>query len=101
MPADVLLQLREEQAAAAALLHSLRGDAAAAGTDMQAAGLPRQLRAFAQAVEARVPLSSACNNPGCVSLAQRSELLLVKGASCRCARCRAARYCSKACQVEH
>ncbi|WIA22917.1 hypothetical protein OEZ86_009853 [Tetradesmus obliquus] len=30
-----------------------------------------------------------------------SELLLVGGKSCVCARCKAARYCCKACQVEH
>uniref|UniRef100_A0A383VIY1 MYND-type domain-containing protein n=1 Tax=Tetradesmus obliquus TaxID=3088 RepID=A0A383VIY1_TETOB len=68
---------------------------------MQEAGLPQQLCAFAQAVAGRIPLSSACNNPGCVSLAQRSELLLVGGKSCMCSRCRVARYCCKACQVEH
>uniref|UniRef100_A0A383VCK4 MYND-type domain-containing protein n=1 Tax=Tetradesmus obliquus TaxID=3088 RepID=A0A383VCK4_TETOB len=110
MPADMLLQLREQAAAAAALLgEMLDKSAAAAGSstalqllaDMQEAGLPQQLRAFAQAVAGRIPLSSACNNPGCVSLAQRSELLLVGGKSCVCGRCRAARYCCKACQVEH
>uniref|UniRef100_A0A383WEM8 phytol kinase n=1 Tax=Tetradesmus obliquus TaxID=3088 RepID=A0A383WEM8_TETOB len=68
---------------------------------MQEAGLPQQLRAFAQAVAGRIPLSSACNNPGCVSLAQRSELLLVGGKRSVCSRCKAARYCCKACQVEH
>uniref|UniRef100_A0A383VAA9 MYND-type domain-containing protein n=1 Tax=Tetradesmus obliquus TaxID=3088 RepID=A0A383VAA9_TETOB len=68
--------------------------------DMQAAAA-KALRAFAQAVAGRIPLSNACNNPGCVSLAQRSELLLVGGKSCVCARSKAARYCCKACQVEH
>uniref|UniRef100_A0A383VJP3 phytol kinase n=1 Tax=Tetradesmus obliquus TaxID=3088 RepID=A0A383VJP3_TETOB len=109
MPADILPQLREQQGAAGAVLRSLLSEVDAADcstaqqlfVDMQAAGLPQQLRAFAQAVAGRIPLSTACNNPGCVSLAQRSEQLLVTSKSCRCSRCRAARYCCKACQVEH
>ncbi|WIA16312.1 hypothetical protein OEZ85_013011 [Tetradesmus obliquus] len=54
-----------------------------------------------EAVAGRIPLKAACNNPGCVSLAQRSELLLVRGKSCVCSRYKAARCCCKACQVEH
>jgi hypothetical protein len=46
---------------------------------------------FAQAVTGRIPLSIACNNPSCTNLAQRSELVLVGGKSCVCARCKAAR----------
>eukprot|EP00883_Tetradesmus_obliquus_P015694 jgi/Sobl393_1/884/SZX75546.1 len=108
----MLLQLREQAAAAAAAAAVLDGPLVNAGVaagnqpapqlaDLQEAGLLQQLRAFAQAVAGCIPLSSACNNPGCVSLAQRSELLLVGGKSCMCGRCRAARYCCKACQVEH
>jgi hypothetical protein len=100
LPADVMSQLNEQQAAVLALLSNLQDDAAAAAdcstvqqvlADMQEAGLPQQLRSFAQAVAGRIPLSTACNNPGCVSLAQRSELLLVGGKGCVCGRCKAAR----------
>uniref|UniRef100_A0A383VFA4 phytol kinase n=1 Tax=Tetradesmus obliquus TaxID=3088 RepID=A0A383VFA4_TETOB len=111
MPADVLLQLRERAAAAAALLGSMSSDDDAAAANcstvqqllaaVQEAGLPQQLRTFAQAVVGRIPLCTACNNPSCTSLAQRSELVLVGGKSCVCGRCKAARYCCKACQVDH
>jgi hypothetical protein len=43
----------------------------------------------------RIPLSTACNNLGCVNLAQRSELLLVGGKSCVCSRCKTARYAAR------
>jgi hypothetical protein len=91
LPAEVLQQLQQQQQAAAQQqLSSLQaGLAAGAAPDSSIAA--QQLRAFAQAVMGRIPLSSACNNPGCVSLAQRSELLLVGGKSCVCARCKAAR----------
>jgi hypothetical protein len=100
LPADVLLQLKEQQAAVLALLGNLSDDAAAAAdcstvqqllADMHEVSLLQKLCKFAQAVAGRIPLSTACNNPGCVSLAQRSELLLVGGKSCVCGRCKAAR----------
>ncbi|KAF6253319.1 hypothetical protein COO60DRAFT_429511 [Scenedesmus sp. NREL 46B-D3] len=99
--ADVQQQLQQQQAAALQQLQSLQGAAGLAGAVGSSAQQQQQLRDFAQAVAARIPLSTACNNPGCVSLAQRSELVLVGGKSCVCGRCRAARYCCKACQVEH
>jgi hypothetical protein len=85
LPAEVLQQLQQQ-------LTSLQA-VQAAGAGSSSGGSAQQLRSFAQAVAGRIPLSSACNNPGCVSLAQRSELLLVGGKSCVCAvsRCKAAR----------
>jgi hypothetical protein len=88
LPAEVLQELQQQQAAAQQQLDSLRGGEAA-GADIN--GVQRQLRSFAQAMAGRIPLSTACNNPGCMSLAQRSELLLVGGKSCVCGRCKAAR----------
>jgi hypothetical protein len=89
----VLQQLQQQQAAAQEQLSSLQaGQAAGAAAGSSSAA--QQLRAFAQAVSGRIPLSSACNNPGCVSLVQRSEQLLVGGKSCVCARCKAARCAS-------
>jgi hypothetical protein len=90
LPAEVLQQLQQQAAAAKEQLSLQAGLAAGAAPDSSSA--EQQLRAFAQAVMGRIPLSSACNNPSCVSLAQRSELLLVGGKSCMCARCKAARY---------
>jgi hypothetical protein len=78
LPADVLQQLSSLQS----------GEEAGITPDISSA---QQLRSFAQAVAGRIPLSTARNNPGCVSLAQRSELLLVGGKSCVCGRCKAAR----------
>jgi hypothetical protein len=90
LPAEVLQQLQQQQAAVQQQLTSLQGgQAAGAGSDSCSSA--QQLRSFAQAVAGRIPLSTACNNPGCVSLAQRSELLLVGGKSCVCGRCKAAR----------
>jgi hypothetical protein len=42
-----------------------------------------------------------CNNPGCSSLADVSDLQLVKGRSKQCSGCVTARYCSKECQEQH
>jgi hypothetical protein len=111
LPDDVVQQLEQQREAVKAQLGSLEGTAAAAeAAATDAAGLAtsshqaearviiaqetaaaQQLRSYAQAVAGRLPLSTACNNPGCVSLAQRSELLLVGGKSCVCGRCKAAR----------
>jgi hypothetical protein len=91
LPAEVLQQLQQQQAAVQEQLSSMQaGLAAVAAPDSSSAA--QQLRAFAQAVAGRIPLRSACNNPGCVSLAQRSELLLVGRKGCVCARCKAARW---------
>jgi hypothetical protein len=47
------------------------------------------------AVCAEFPLKLCCNNPGCTSMDKAGEMLL--GSSC--SGCKAARYCSKACQA--
>jgi hypothetical protein len=86
------VQVTEAAAAAEAAASSQQVASSAASSTEQAAAAAQQLRAFAQAVSGRIPLSGACNNPGCVGLAQRSELLLVGGKSCVCARCKAARW---------
>jgi hypothetical protein len=46
---------------------------------------------FAWDVTGYIPFSSGCNNPSCGSLEKSSELLLVGGKGCVCARCKAAR----------
>jgi 3-deoxy-D-arabino-heptulosonate 7-phosphate (DAHP) synthase class II len=89
LPAEVLQQLQQQLAAVQQQLTTSLQDGKAAGADSDSTA--QQLRSFAQAVAGRIPLSTACNNPGCVSLAQRSELLLVGGKSCVCGRCRMAR----------
>jgi hypothetical protein len=52
------------------------------------------LRDVGVAVCAAFPVKLCCNNPGCTSMAKVGEMLL--GSSC--SGCKAARYCSKACQ---
>jgi hypothetical protein len=53
------------------------------------------LRDAGAAVCAEFPVKLCCNNPGCTSMAKVGEMLL--GSSC--SGCKAARYCSKACQT--
>jgi hypothetical protein len=53
------------------------------------------LRDAGAAVCAEFPLKLCCNNPGCTSMDRAGEMLL--GSSC--SGCKAARYCSKACQA--
>jgi hypothetical protein len=43
----------------------------------------------------------ACNNPDCANLSGVSEVRLVTGHSTKCSGCKTARYCCKACQVQH
>ena len=52
------------------------------------------LRDVGAAVCAEFPVKLCCNNPGCTSMGKVGEMLL--GSSC--SGCKAARYCSKACQ---
>ena len=52
------------------------------------------LRDAGTAVCVEWPVKLCCNNPGCTSMAKVGEMLL--GSSC--SGCKAARYCSKACQ---
>jgi hypothetical protein len=55
------------------------------------------LRDAGAAVCAEFQLKLCCNNLGCTSMAKVGEMLL--GSSCKlCSGCKAARYCSKACQ---
>jgi hypothetical protein len=89
LPVEVLQQLLQQHAAVEQQLRSLQGGVPAGTVD--GSGTAQQLRSFAQAVMGRIPLSSACNNPDCTNLAQHSELVLVGGKSCVCARCKAAR----------
>jgi hypothetical protein len=48
-----------------------------------------------------LPVGAACNNPLCSALGEASEQERVVGSARRCSGCRAARYCSKACQTVH
>jgi hypothetical protein len=96
LPPDQLQQLQEQHAAA--MVHVCELQRAHAGTgpvvsmqQQQLSSAMQQLCSFAQAVAGRIPLTVACNNPCCTNLAQRSELVLVRGKSCVCARCKAAR----------
>jgi hypothetical protein len=91
---DQLQQLQEQHAAAMMQLEELREQHAAAGpavSQQQLSAVAQQLHSFAQAVAGRIPLRSACNNPCCTNLQQRSELVQVGGKGCVCARCKAAR----------
>jgi hypothetical protein len=54
--------------------------------DMQGA-----LQAFAAAVAAVLPTPYCCNNPGCSTLSEASELRLVRGKSSRCSKCKTSR----------
>ncbi|WIA16530.1 hypothetical protein OEZ85_013207 [Tetradesmus obliquus] len=63
--------------------------------------LHRRLVACGEGLAALCPVPLCCNNPRCVELRGLSEQLLVAGRGSVCSRCRAARYCSKACQVAH
>jgi hypothetical protein len=55
------------------------------------------LRDAGAVVCAEFPLKLCCNNPGCTSMDKVGEMLL--GSSCKlCMACKAAKYCSKACQ---
>jgi hypothetical protein len=51
-------------------------------------GITQHSKALAEAVCAQFPLPYCCNNPGCVELRGASELQLVGGKGCVCARCR-------------
>jgi hypothetical protein len=56
-----------------------------------AAALPsiaQQMVVFGHALCTQVPLPYCCNNPGCTELRGASELQLVGGKGCVCARCR-------------
>jgi hypothetical protein len=92
LPAEVLQQLLQQHGAAQQQLVSLQGGApAGTAAALDGSCTAQQLRSFAQAVAGRIPLTIACNNSSCTNLAQRSELVLVGGKSCVCARCKAAR----------
>jgi regulator of protease activity HflC (stomatin/prohibitin superfamily) len=100
---DVQQQLEQQVAAACEQLANLHVSMSAAETTPEAASCTssslqpdaaaaaQHLNSMAQAVAGSIALSVACNNPGCSNLAQRSELVLVGGKSCVCARCKVAR----------
>jgi hypothetical protein len=73
-------------------------------SDTQPAGqlqaLQVQLSAFGGLLTA-LAHPYACNNPDCANLSGASELRLVSGHSTKCSGCKTARYCCKACQVQH
>jgi hypothetical protein len=59
----------------------------------------QQLKALAEALCTQLPLPYCCNNPGCTELRGASELQLVGGKGCVCARCRWVRADNKALSV--
>jgi hypothetical protein len=59
--------------------------------DMQNNGVLQQLNSFLDSVAAQLPVRWMCNNPACTNLQQHSELMLVRGKSAVCSRCRKAR----------
>lgn len=63
--------------------------------------LSQRLVACGEALAALCPVLLCCNNPGCIELRGASEQQLVSHRDSLCSRCRAAHYCSKACQVAH
>jgi flagellar hook-associated protein FlgK len=58
--------------------------------DMQNNGVLQQLNSFLDSVAAQLPVHEMCNNPACTNL-QHSEMVLVRGKSTRCSRCKEAR----------
>jgi hypothetical protein len=50
-----------------------------------------KLQAFSAAVAAMLPTPYCCNNPGCSTLSEASELRLVWGKSSRCSKCKTSR----------
>jgi len=74
--------------------------AAAAIRESDVAALAQQLHTLGLALNT-LAISCACNNPHCCNLEGLSELELVQGRARLCAKCRVARYCSKACQAQH
>jgi hypothetical protein len=93
LSSEVQQQLEQQAAAANEAMLPAAAATALTTSNRQAAtaAAAQQLHSMVQAVAGRIPLSSACNSPGCSNLAQRSELVLVGGKSCVCARCKAAR----------
>jgi hypothetical protein len=64
-------------------------------TDLHAAvqqeGLAEQMQVYGELLTSLLPLPHVCNNPGCVSLEQRSELVLASAKGSRCSCCKVAR----------
>jgi hypothetical protein len=94
LSSDVQQQLEQQVAAASDKVAGLQGAVLLAASrawpsnERPYAGLAaQQLSSMAQAVAGSIARSTACNTPSsCSNLAQRSELVLVGGKSCVCAR---------------
>jgi hypothetical protein len=57
------------------------------------------LEAFASNLIAQCPEASSCGNPSCVEFSMLSEKKLVAAKKTQCSKCKAARYCSRECQL--
>jgi hypothetical protein len=62
------------------------------------AAVAKQLQQWCLTFCGHSPVTCCCNNPACTNLSGSSEQELVGGKKCVCARCVAARYCSRECQ---
>jgi hypothetical protein len=54
---------------------------------------------FASNLVAQCPEASSCGNPSCVEFGMLSEKKLVAAKKTQCSKCKAARYCSRECQL--
>jgi hypothetical protein len=88
--------LQQELDAARKLLNSAIAGSSSDDSSLQLvvsalSSIMQQRNGLAEALCAQFPLPYCCNNPGCTELHGASELQLVGGKGCVCARCRCAR----------